>query len=152
MKKGHLIQVLVVDDHAIIRKGIAAVLELVPDMQVVGDAVNGKEAVEKAGTLQPDVILMDLVMPVMDGIEATRQIKSSQPEARILVLTTFASDDQVFPAIKAGALGYHLKDSDPDELVKAIRLIYNGDVSLHPEVARKVLEEISAPPKATANH
>jgi len=147
MKKGHLIQVLVVDDHAIIRKGIAAVLELVPDMQVVGDAVNGKEAVEKAETLQPDVILMDLVMPVMDGIEATRQIKSSQPEARILVLTTFASDDQVFPAIKAGALGYHLKDSDPDELVKAIRLIYNGDVSLHPEVARKVLEEISAPPK-----
>jgi len=139
------IRVLVADDHPIIRKGIRAMLEIVPDIEVVGEAVNGRGAVTKVKKLQPDVILMDLVMPEMDGIEAIRHIKAHQPEARILVLTTFAGEDKIFPAIKAGALGYHLKDSSPQELVEAIRQVYRGQSSLHPVIARKVLEELSRP-------
>jgi two-component system, NarL family, response regulator LiaR len=139
------IRVLVVDDHAIIRKGIRAVLELVPDMVLVGEAENGLEAVKQDETLQPDVILMDLVMPDMDGIEAIRRIKLHRNDARILVLTTFAGEEMVFPAIKAGALGYHLKDSTPDVLVEAIREVNRGEASLHPIIARKVLHELSSP-------
>jgi len=139
------IRVLVADDHPVIRKGIRAMLEIVPDIEVVGEAVNGREAVTKVKKLQPDVILMDLVMPEMDGIEAIRRIKAHQPEARILVLTTFAGEDKIFPAIKAGALGYHLKDSSPQELVEAIRQVYGGESSLHPVIARKVLQELSRP-------
>jgi NarL family two-component system response regulator LiaR len=140
------IRVFIADDHAIVRKGIAAVLEIVPDIEMVGEAENGQEAVAAVKELQPDVILMDLVMPEMDGIEAIRLIKDRQPEARILVLTTFAGEDKIFPAIKAGALGYHLKDSSPDELVQAIREIDRGESSLHPVIARKVLQELSKPP------
>jgi len=139
------IRVFVADDHAIVRKGIAAVLEIVPDIEVVGEAVNGRDAVYRVEQLRPDVILMDLVMPEMDGIEAIRRIKDRQPEARILVLTTFAGEDKIFPAIKAGALGYHLKDSRPEELVQAIRQVHRGEPSLHPVIARKVLEELSRP-------
>jgi len=139
------IRILIADDHAIVRKGIAAVLEIVPDIVVVGEATNGQEAVTAVERVQPDVILMDLVMPEMDGIEAIRQITARQPEARILVLTTFAGEDQIFPAIKAGALGYHLKDSNPEELVQAIREVYRGESSLHPIIARKVLDELSRP-------
>jgi NarL family two-component system response regulator LiaR len=139
------IRVFVADDHAIVRKGIAAVLEIVPDIDVVGEAENGRDAVRRVEQLQPDVILMDLVMPEMDGIEAIRRIKDRQPEARILVLTTFAGEDKIFPAIKAGALGYHLKDSRPEELVQAIRQVHRGESSLHPVIARKVLDELSQP-------
>ena len=139
------IRILVADDHAIVRKGIRAVLEIVPDIEMVGEATNGHEAVVQAEDLKPDVILMDLVMPKVDGIEAIRRIKDRQPEARILVLTTFAGEDKVFPAIKAGALGYHLKDSHPEELVQAIREVHRGESSLHPLIARKVLEELSRP-------
>jgi NarL family two-component system response regulator LiaR len=139
------IRVFVVDDHTIVRKGIAAVLDIVPDIIMVGEAENGRDAVVQVERLQPDVILMDLVMPDMDGIEAIRRIKDSQPEARILVLTTFAGEDKIFSAIKAGALGYHLKDSHPNELVQAIRQVYRGESSLHPVVARKVLEELAQP-------
>jgi len=139
------IRVLVVDDHAIVRKGVKAVLELVPDIDLVGEAENGQDAIKQDQALQPDVILMDLVMPGMDGIEAIRQIKLHRTEARILVLTTFAGEEMIFPAIKAGALGYHLKDSSPDVLVEAIREVYRGDVSLHPIIARKVLNELSSP-------
>jgi NarL family two-component system response regulator LiaR len=139
------IRVLVVDDHAIIRKGMKAVLELVPDIQIVGEAGNGLEAVKQAEKLQPEVILMDLVMPEMDGIEAIRRIKGIQPEVRILVLTTFAGEEMVFPAIKAGALGYQLKDSSPEALVEAIRQVYRGEPSLHPIIARKVLQELLTP-------
>ena len=141
----HSIRLMVVDDHAIIRKGIRAVLELVPDMEMVGEAANGLQAVQQDQLLQPDVILMDLVMPEMDGIEAIRQIKRGRPSARILVLTTFSGEELVFPAIKAGALGYHLKDSSPDVLIEAIREVYRGEASLHPVIARKVLHELSAP-------
>ena len=139
------IRVLVADDHAIVRKGIRALLATEPDIEMVGEAENGQEAVTEAERLQPDVILMDLVMPEMDGIEAIRRITARQPEARILVLTSFAADDKVFPAIKAGALGYLLKDTDPEELVPAIRRVYRGESSLHPTIARKLLQELSQP-------
>ncbi len=140
-----LIRVLIADDHAIVRKGIRALLAEVADVQVVGEASDGQEAVTRAAALRPDVILMDLVMPNLDGIEATRQIKSQQPDSRILVLTSFATDDKVFPAIKAGALGYLLKDSEPEDLITAIRNIQRGQPFLHPSIARKVLEELSHP-------
>jgi NarL family two-component system response regulator LiaR len=143
------IRVLVVDDHAIVRKGTRALLAEVADMEVVGEAENGQEAVDQAEILRPDVILMDLVMPVMDGIEATRQITVGQPDIRILALTSFAADDKVFPAIKAGALGYLLKHADPEELVDAIRRVYHGEPSLHPSIARKVLYEVRRPSKKT---
>ena len=139
------IRVLVADDHAIVRKGIRALLVTEPDIEVVGEAENGREAVTEAERLQPDVILMDLVMPEVDGIEAIRRITGRPPEARILVLTSFAADDKVFPAIKAGALGYLLKDSGPEELVQAIHQVYRGESSLHPTIARKLLHELSRP-------
>ena len=139
------IRVLIVDDHGIVRKGIRALLSEADGFEVVGEAGNGQEAVLRAEESSPDVILMDLLMPGMDGIEATRQIASRQPGARILVLTSFAADNKVFPAIKAGALGYLLKDSSPDELVRAIRQVHRGEPSLHPTIARKLLQEIARP-------
>lgn len=141
------IRVLIADDHTIVRKGISALLATEPDIQVVGEARDGVEALALAQSLNPDVVLMDLVMPRLDGIEATRQIALKQPGARILVLTSFAADDKVFPAIKAGALGYLLKDSDPEMLVEAIRRVYNGESSLEPSIARKVLIELAQPPR-----
>ncbi|HEX9015408.1 MAG TPA: response regulator transcription factor [Chloroflexota bacterium] len=145
------IRVLIVDDHAIVRKGIRALLDLQAELEAAGEAANGREAVEMAERLRPDVVLMDLVMPEMDGIEATRQISASLPDARILVLTSFAADDKVFPAIKAGALGYLLKDSGPEELVQAIRQVHRGESSLHPAIARKVLRELTNPPERPAS-
>jgi len=139
------IRVLIADDHALVRKGLRALLDLKPDIEVVAEAADGVEAVQKTRSLQPDVILLDLVMPGMDGIQAIREIKHDDPEARILVLTSFAGDDQVFPAIKAGALGYLLKDSLPQELVQAIRDVYRGEASLHPTIAMKLMQEVSQP-------
>jgi NarL family two-component system response regulator LiaR len=141
------IRVLITDDHSIVRKGIRALLATEPDIEVVGEASDGAEAAAQAQALHPDVILMDLVMPKVDGIEATRRILAQQPGMRILVLTSFAADDKVFPAIKAGALGYLLKDSGPDELVQAIHQVHRGEPSLEPSIARKVLLELSQPPK-----
>jgi NarL family two-component system response regulator LiaR len=140
------IRVLIADDHAIVRKGIRALLATEPGIEVAGEAGDGVEALAQARALKPDVILMDLVMPRMDGIECTRQATALQPGVRILVLTSFAADDKVFPAIKAGALGYLLKDSSPADLVQAIRQVYRGEPSLEPAIARKVLFEISHPP------
>jgi len=137
------IRVLVADDHAIVRRGICALLATEPDIDVVGEALDGHEALAKAQALQPDVILMDLVMPGMDGLEATQQITASQPGARVLVLTSFSGDDMIFPAIRAGALGYLLKDAGPEELVQAIKQVHQGESSLHPSVARKLLRELS---------
>jgi NarL family two-component system response regulator LiaR len=139
------IRVLVADDHAIVRKGICALLATESGIEVIGEAQNGREAVAEAQRLRPDVILMDLVMPGMDGLEATHSIRTNQPEVRILVLTSFASDDKVFPAIRAGALGYLLKDSGPDELVQAIQQVYRGESSLHPTIARRLLRELAEP-------
>jgi two-component system, NarL family, response regulator LiaR len=141
------IQIIIADDHSIVRKGIRALLATEPDIQVIGEAADGKEAVTMTQQLHPDVILMDLVMPKMDGIAATAQISASQPKSRILVLTSFAADDKVFPAIKAGALGYLLKDSSPEDLVRSIRQVAQGEPSLEPSIARKVLHEISHPIK-----
>lgn len=140
------IRVLVVDDHEIVRKGIRALLATKRDIQVVGEARNGAEAVDQAQSLHPDVVLMDLVMPRMNGIQATREITTALPAVRVLVLTSFAADEQVFPAIQAGALGYLLKDSSPQALVEAIRQVHRGEPSLDPCVARKVLAELSNPP------
>lgn len=139
------IRVLLVDDHAIVRKGLRALLAEIADVAVVGEAADGEEAVQQAAALRPDVILMDIVMPNMDGIAATQQITRRQPEARVLALTSFASDDKLFPAIKAGALGYLLKDSDPEELLHAIRQVHRGEPSLHPRIARKLLHELGRP-------
>ena len=139
------INVLITDDHVVVRKGIRALLATEPDIEVVGEAENGREAVAEAERLKPDVILMDMVMPVMNGVEAISRITSRQPDARILVLTSFAADDQVFPAIKAGALGYLLKDSGANDLVHAIHQVYRGEPSLHPTIARKLLQELSRP-------
>ncbi len=141
------IRILIVDDHAIVRKGIRALLSTENDIEIVGEASDGKEAVAQARALAPDVILMDLVMPNLDGIEATRQITAQQSGARILVLTSFAADDKVFPAIKAGALGYLLKDSGPNELIQAIHQVQRGEPSLEASIARKVLTELAHPPK-----
>ena len=140
------IRVLLTDDHAIVRKGVRALLATERDIQVVGEAGSGLQAVAQAEELQPDIILMDLMMPELDGIEATRQITAKLPGTRILVLTSFAADEKVFPAIKAGALGYLLKDSGPEELVRAIRQVHRGEPSLEPSIARKVLLELSHPP------
>jgi len=138
------IRVLLVDDHAIVRDGIHSLLKTQPDIEVVGEASNGRDAVSKAESLQPDVVLMDLVMPGMDGIEAIRLIVDGQPDSRILVLTSFSAEDKVFPAIKAGAMGYLLKDCDSEELVRAIHQVHQGESSLHPKIARMLLREMGA--------
>jgi NarL family two-component system response regulator LiaR len=140
------IRVLIVDDHVFVRKGIQALLATEEDIEVVGEAQDGQEALERIENLHPDVILLDLLMPKLDGIEVTRRVVAEEPKARILVLTSFVADDKVFPAIKAGALGYLLKDSEPEDLIRAIRQVYAGESSLSPLIARKVLQEISQPP------
>jgi two-component system, NarL family, response regulator LiaR len=140
-----IIRVLVVDDHAVVRKGIRALLAEIEGIDVVGEAGDGQEAVAQADALRPDVILMDLVMPGVDGIEATRQIAAGEAGPPILVLTSFAGDDKVFPAIKAGALGYLLKDSEPADLVEAIQQVHRGEPSLPPSIAQKVLKELRHP-------
>jgi two-component system, NarL family, response regulator LiaR len=144
-----LIRVLIVDDQTIVRKGICALLAQVATIEVAGEASNGEEAVAQAQALDPDVILMDLAMPVMDGIEAIRRITARQAEARILVLTSFTGDDKVFPAIKSGALGYLLKDSTPTDLIWAIEQVSRGEPSLHPSIAAQVLQELRRPTPKT---
>ncbi len=139
------IRIFITDDHAIVRSGIRALLATEPDIEVVGEAANGREAILGIQDHQPDVILMDLEMPQMDGIEAIQHIVAANPEARILVLTSFATDERVFPAIKAGALGYLLKHSGPEALVQAIRQVHQGESSLHPKIARKLIQEMAHP-------
>jgi NarL family two-component system response regulator LiaR len=139
------IRVFMADDHPIVRRGIRDLIETEPNIEVIGEATNGRDAVAGVLELGPDVILMDLVMQPVDGIEATQQIKAQQPEAKILVLTSFATDDKVFPAIKAGALGYLIKDTSPEELIQAIRQVYQGEPTLHPAIAQKLLAEIAQP-------
>jgi NarL family two-component system response regulator LiaR len=148
---GH-IRVLVADDHAIVRKGICALLATEEGIEVVGEAEDGQRAVEAVARLRPDVVLMDLVMPGVDGLAATRRISAEWPETRILVLTSFAGVDKIMPAIKAGALGYLLKDSDPEVLVDSIRQVYCGNSSLHPSVARALLQEVVHPTSTAANN
>lgn len=144
------IRVLIADDHTIVRRGIKALLAQTDDVQVVGEAVNGLEAVRLSRQLNPDIILMDLLMPGMDGIEATRQVTASQPQVRVLVLTSFVHDDKVFPAIKAGAHGYLLKEAGTDQLIQSIRRVHREEPVLDPSIARKIMKEIQEEPAIKA--
>ena len=144
------IGVLIVDDHAVVRQGLRTLLELHEEIEVVGEAVNGLEAVEQASQLLPDVVLMDLQMPEMDGVEATRRIRSLSPTTKVIILTSFAEDDNVFPSIKAGAHGYLLKNVSPPDLIKAIQAAHRGEVQLDPEIAKRLMDEISARPSKPA--
>lgn len=137
------IRLLVVDDHPVVRKGLIAMLETESSIELVGEASSGAEAVEKALALRPQVVLMDLVMPGMDGIEATRLIKQQAPEVNVLVLTSFSTSDKVLPSLSAGAIGYLLKDSSSIDLVRAIQQVAQGEAWLHPSVTRQVLRQIS---------
>lgn len=139
------IRVVVVDDHTLVRRGTTALFGMIDYIEVVGEAGDGLEAIELVETVRPDVVLMDLVMPRMDGIEATQHITANFPDVRVLALTSFAADEKVFPAIKAGALGYLLKDADPTDLIRAVRQVYDGEPWLQPEIARKLLNELRTP-------
>lgn len=149
---GEKISILIVDDHAIVRQGLRTYLDLQPDMEVVGEAADGRQAVEMARDLLPDIVLMDLVMPNMDGVEATRAVTAASPSTRVIVLTSFSEDEQVFASIKAGAQGYLMKDVLPQELVRAIRTVSRGEAQLDPEIARKLMHEFSNPQPARPKH
>ena len=136
------ISVLIVDDHEIVRRGIRAYLETQPDFNVIGEAASGEEAIQMALNLVPDVVLMDLILPGMDGVESTRRIKSLSPRTQIVVLTSYHEDEHIFPALKAGATAYILKDIRMDRLAEALHKAVNGEVTLHPRVAARVLQNI----------
>jgi NarL family two-component system response regulator LiaR len=144
------ISVLLVDDHRVVRQGLRDFLELQDDIEVVGEAGSGEEGVDMARDLLPDVVLMDLVMSGIDGVEATRRLKAVSPTSQIIVLTSFTDDDKVFPAIKAGAISYLLKDVSPEDLAHAIRAARRNEAVLHPEVASKLMQEFSTPRVAEA--
>ena len=137
-----MIRIIIVDDHAVVRQGLRFLLEQQPDISVVGECGDGEQAVALASTLLPDVILLDLLMPKMDGMTAVREIKRITPTTQIIILTSYYEDDQIFSVIKAGALSYLLKDSSPQELVAAVRAAARGESTLHPMVAAKVLREM----------
>jgi len=137
------IKVLIVDDHQVVRQGLRTFLELHEDVVVVGEAADGITAVEMVRQLEPDVVLMDLVMPRLDGIAATRELRSKGLPAKVIALTSFTEDDKVFPAIQAGASSYLLKDVSPDELVEAIRAVHRGEARLHPDIAHKLMEQVA---------
>jgi NarL family two-component system response regulator LiaR len=136
------ISVLLVDDHAMVRQGVRAFLETQPDISVVGEAGSGEEAVKLAGQLISDVILMDLIMPDVDGVETTRKVKQVSPRSQIIVLTSYHEDEHIFPALKAGALSYILKDVSAEELASAVRKAAEGEAILHPRVAARVIKEL----------
>ena len=136
------IRILITDDHAVVREGLRTLISTEPGMEVVGEAVDGFEAVQNACELNPDVILMDMAMPRMGGLEAIQKIKEQCPEVQILVLTSFSDDETVFPAIKAGALGYLLKNASPDRLLSAIRDVYQGKPSMSSDIAKKLMLDL----------
>jgi NarL family two-component system response regulator LiaR len=141
-KQADSIRILITDDHAVVREGLRTLIGTEPGMEVVGEAEDGFEAVQKACTLGPDVILLDMMMPRMDGLEAINEIKHQCPEAHILVLTSFSDDEKVFPAIKAGALGYLLKNVTPERLLDAIRDVHQGKPSMSSDIAKKLMHEL----------
>ena len=136
-------KVLIVDDHQVVRQGLRTFLELQEDIIVIGEAQDGRQAMELVRQLAPDVVLMDLVMPHMDGITATQQLRALGSTTKVIALTSFSEDDKVFPAIQAGAASYLLKDVSPDDLVEAIRAVHHGEARLHPDIARKLMREVS---------
>jgi NarL family two-component system response regulator LiaR len=139
------IRVLIVDDHAVVRRGLRAFLDLQPDVEVVGEAADGASAEGMTGTLRPDVVLMDLVMPNTDGIATIRRLRAASEKPTVLVLTSFLDDVHVFAALQAGAAGYLLKDIQPDELVRAIRQVHQGESALHPKVAARLVQHTAQP-------
>ena len=138
------IRVLVADDHAVVRQGLRTFLELQEDIEVVADVADGRQALVAVAEHDPDVVLMDLVLPEVDGVEAIRRIASERPDIRVIALTSFLDDDKLFPAVRAGAAGYLLKDVEPAELVKAIRTVHAGEGLVHPAVAARLMEEVAA--------
>lgn len=141
------IKILIVDDHPMIRQGLAVIIAAQPDLELVGEASNGELAVQQAMALHPDLVIMDLQMPVKDGLAATREITQADPHVQILVLTSFPDDDNVYAAIKDGAMGFLLKDASAEYLLDAIRTVARGEGVLHPTIARKLMQEIKQPPR-----
>lgn len=139
-------RVVVADDQAVVREGIVMLLGLLPGIEVVGSAKDGEEAVALVAELAPDVVLMDLRMPRCDGVEATRRIRTEFPGTQVVVLTTFADDDSLFPALRAGARGYLTKDAGGDEIVRAVQAVLSGEAGLSPEIQRRLLEQVTAGP------
>ena len=137
------IRVLIADDHAVVRQGLRTFLDLQEDVEVVGEAGDGHEALDAARATRPDVVLMDVVMPELDGVEATRRIVAELPGTRVLALTSFLDEDRVLPAVRAGATGYLLKDVQPAELVRAIRTVHEGGALLHPAVTARVMAALT---------
>ena len=139
------IRLLIVDDHELVRQGLRGFLELQEDFEIVGEGGTGIDAVEMSEKLNPDIILLDLVMPEMDGVEATRRILIADPTMKIVILSSFSDEDTVFPAIQAGAMGYLLKDISPDELAETLRETYKGKVQIHPDIARRLMKRVQEP-------
>jgi two-component system, NarL family, response regulator LiaR len=148
--KSNPIKVMIVDDHAIVRQGLRYYLSMQTDMEVVGESSDGQEAVDQAARLNPDVVLMDMIMPVMNGIEAAERLKETQPGAKVIMLTTFSDQEQVVSAIRAGAQGYLLKDTDPVDIAEAIRGVHDGRPQLHPSVTTQLMAHLAAPPHEAA--
>lgn len=138
-------KIMIVDDHTVVRKGLIFYLETIEDLEIVGEASNGEEALQLLSTVEPDLILMDLFMPVLNGMEATKQIKARFPAIKILVLSSFSDKDHVIPALQAGADGYQLKDIDPEDLVETMRAVLEGENKLHDKVTKFVLNRIATP-------
>ena len=145
------ITILIVDDHAVVRQGVRAFLETQPDLAVVGEAGSGEEAIRLAAATAPDVTLMDLLMPGMDGVEATRRVKQVSPRSQVIVLTSYHQDEHIFPAIRAGALSYLLKDVGPRDLADTVRKAAQGEAVLHPQVAARVVQELQGAAKDAFN-
>lgn len=145
------ITILLVDDHRVVRMGVAAYFSTMPDFEVIGEAESGEEAVQLVEEHVPDVVLMDLLMPGMDGVEATRRIKQTSPSTQVIVLTSHHDDEHIFPAIRAGALSYLLKDIDPDELAQAIQQAHAGEAVLNPRVASRMIQEVQGVRHAKVN-
>src|SRR5512135_1422499 len=143
MQAAEKIKVLIVDDHQVVRQGLRTFLELHEDISVIGEAEDGRQAVELVSLRQPDVVLMDIVMPHMDGITATKQVLALGLATKVIALTSFSEDDKVFPAIQAGASSYLLKDVSPEDLVEAIRAVHRGEARLHPDITRKLMQQVS---------
>ena len=142
-KAAGAVRVMIVDDHAVVREGLRNFLGMLPGIELVAEAASGTEALERAPKAKPQVVLMDLMMPVMDGIEATRRLHEAHPEVKVIVLTSFADDDRVFPALRAGAVAYLLKDVGPKELAEAIVAAARGEVRLHPDVTKRLVSELA---------
>jgi NarL family two-component system response regulator LiaR len=140
-----VIRVLICDDHAVVRQGLATFLDLQDDIEIAGEAADGEEAVAQAASLKPDVVLMDLVMPQLDGMEAIRGVRAADPDAKVIVLTNYADDEKIFSAIRAGAIGYLMKDVSSQDLAKAIGMGRDGESPLHPDVARRLMDHVSHP-------